>query len=190
MFYHCPLKNFSNLFCSLLFFPAARLIASPPIPSSSSSSSQSKRFLSAVVSPASLPVLPPIPFQSPGDTKSNQDHIEKKEEPSKINTPPTVPMRNVVGLLGRHAMLPCNTTPPSSDNPLLLVIWFKEPSPDPVYRQVLFKSHLNNVSSYSRINERLLRSLFHSIRILKIYEGTPFRSHLFISCLQRIIPHP
>ena len=146
MFYHCPLKNFSNLFCSLLFFPAARLIASPPIPSSSSSSSQSKRFLSAVVSPASLPVLPPIPFQSPGDTKSNQDHIEKKEEPSKINTPPTVPMRNVVGLLGRHAMLPCNTTPPSSDNPLLLVIWFKEPSPDPVYRQVLFKTNLNNVS--------------------------------------------
>ena len=145
MFYHCPLKNFSNLFCSLLFFPAARLIASPPIPSSSSSSSQSKRFLSAVVSPASLPVLPPIPFQSPGDTKSNQDLIEKKEEPSKINTPPTVPMRNVVGLLGRHAMLPCNTTPPSSDNPLLLVIWFKEPSPDPVYRQVLFKYKLNNV---------------------------------------------
>ena len=187
MFYHCPLKKFSNLFCSLLFLPAARLIASPPIPSSSSSSSQSKRFLSAVVSPASLPVLPPIPFQSPGDTKSNQDHIEKKEEPSKINTPPTVPMRNVVGLLGRHAMLPCNTTPPSSDNPLLLVIWFKEPSPDPVYRQVLFKSNLNN---NSRINERLIRSLFHSIRILKIYEGTPFRSHLFISCLQRVIPHP
>ena len=140
-----PLKTFLIYF-SLLFFPAARLIASPPIPSSSSSSSQSKRFLSAVVSPASLPVLPPIPFQSPGDMKSNQDHIEKKEEPSKINTPPTVPMRNVVGLLGRHAMLPCNTTPPSSDNPLLLVIWFKEPSPDPVYRQVLVNSYLNNVS--------------------------------------------
>ena len=45
-----------------------------------------------------------------------------------------VPVANVSGLLGRSARLPCDTTPPSPDNPLLLVIWFKEPSPDPIYR--------------------------------------------------------
>ncbi len=45
-----------------------------------------------------------------------------------------VPVANVSGLLGRSARLPCDTTPPSQDNPLLLVIWFKEPSPDPIYR--------------------------------------------------------
>ena len=45
-----------------------------------------------------------------------------------------VPIANVSGLLGRSARLPCDTTPPSPDNPLLLVIWFKEPSPDPIYR--------------------------------------------------------
>ena len=45
-----------------------------------------------------------------------------------------VPVANVSGLVGRSARLPCDTTPPSSQNPLLLVIWFKEPSPDPIYR--------------------------------------------------------
>ena len=45
-----------------------------------------------------------------------------------------VPVANVSGLLGRSVRLPCDTTPPSKDNPLLLVIWFKEPSPDPIYR--------------------------------------------------------
>ena len=76
--------------------------------------------------PSALPVLPPIPIQSPQENGNIQDEDTK--------TAPTVPIRNVVGLLGRHAMLPCDTTPPSPDNPLLLVIWFKEPSPDPVYR--------------------------------------------------------
>ena len=45
-----------------------------------------------------------------------------------------VPVANVSGLVGRSARLPCDTTPPSPQNPLLLVIWFKEPSPDPIYR--------------------------------------------------------
>jgi len=76
--------------------------------------------------PSALPVLPPIPIQSPKDNKKKQD--------KETQTLPTVPVRNVLGLLGRHAMLPCDTTPPSPTNPLLLVIWFKEPSPDPVYR--------------------------------------------------------
>ena len=50
-----------------------------------------------------------------------------------------VEVKNVSGLLGRSARLPCDTTPPSPDNPLLLVIWFKEPSPDPVYRYIVLK---------------------------------------------------
>ncbi len=45
-----------------------------------------------------------------------------------------IPVTNVSGLLGRSARLPCDLTPPSEQNPLLIVIWFKEPSPDPVYR--------------------------------------------------------
>lgn len=40
---------------------------------------------------------------------------------------------NSSGLLGRNARLPCDIRPPSPDHPLLLVIWFKEPSPDPIY---------------------------------------------------------
>ena len=79
--------------------------------------------------PSALPVMPPIVAQSP---KDNVKIGGEEEEDTK--TPPTVPIRNVLGLLGRHAMLPCDTAPPSPDNPLLLVIWFKEPSPDPVYR--------------------------------------------------------
>ena len=43
---------------------------------------------------------------------------------------------SVSGLIGRSARLPCDTRPPSDDNPLLLVIWFKEPSTDPIYRSV------------------------------------------------------
>ena len=76
--------------------------------------------------PSSLPALPPSPIQSPKDNE--------KKRGDDTETQPTVPIRNVLGLLGRHAMLPCDTTPPSPNNPLLLVIWFKEPSPDPVYR--------------------------------------------------------
>ena len=53
-----------------------------------------------------------------------------------------VEVKNVSGLLGRSARLPCDTTPPSPDHPLLLVIWFKEPSPDPVYRYIVFKDLL------------------------------------------------
>ena len=109
----------------LFFLLAGRLIASSPI-----SSSQSNALLSAV--PSAIPVLPPIAAQSP---KDNTKNVEEGHGA----TPPTVPIRNVLGLLGRHAMLPCDTTPPSPDNPLLLVIWFKEPSPDPVYRYVKFE---------------------------------------------------
>ena len=53
-----------------------------------------------------------------------------------------VPVANVSGLLGRNARLPCDTTPPSRDNPLLLVIWFKEPSPDPIYRYVVSDKYI------------------------------------------------
>ena len=48
--------------------------------------------------------------------------------------PPIVPVTNVSGLLGRNARLPCDTSAPGPGHPLLLVIWFKEPSTDPVYR--------------------------------------------------------
>ena len=81
-------------------------------------------MLSAV--PSALTALPPSPNYSPKDNNVKQGEDTKE--------PPTVPVRNVLGLLGRHAMLPCDTAPPSQDHPLLLVIWFKEPSPDPVYR--------------------------------------------------------
>ena len=117
------IKSFPIFF--FLFLTAA-VIASPSI--SSSSSSQSKSFLSAI--PSSIPppaLVPPSSIQYPEDV-----NIKKKGEAD--NKAATVPIRNVMGLLGRHARLPCDITPPSSDNPLLLVIWFKEPSPDPVYR--------------------------------------------------------
>ena len=54
-----------------------------------------------------------------------------------------VPVANVSGLLGRSARLPCDTTPPSRDNPLLLVIWFKEPSPDPIYRYIVSDKYIS-----------------------------------------------
>ena len=41
---------------------------------------------------------------------------------------------NSSGLLGRNARLPCDIRPPSKANPLLIVMWFKEPSTDPIYR--------------------------------------------------------
>jgi len=50
--------------------------------------------------------------------------LKAKEEASPANDS---------GLLPRGAGLPCDTRPPSPDHPLLIVIWFKEPSPDPVY---------------------------------------------------------
>ena len=46
---------------------------------------------------------------------------------------------------------------------------------------------LKIINSYQKDIEIELQN---SIHILKIYEGTPFRLHLFISCLQRIIPQP
>ena len=49
-------------------------------------------------------------------------------------SPPIVPVTNVSGLLGRNARLPCDTRAPGPGHPLLLVIWFKEPSTDPIYR--------------------------------------------------------
>ena len=54
--------------------------------------------------------------------------------PSASPSPPIVPVTNVSGLLGRNARLPCDTRAPGPGHPLLLVIWFKEPSTDPVYR--------------------------------------------------------
>jgi hypothetical protein len=38
------------------------------------------------------------------------------------------------GLMGGTVRLPCDTTPPSQENPLLLVIWNKEPAQNPIYR--------------------------------------------------------
>ena len=85
-----------------------------------------------------------------------------------------VPVANVSGLLGRSARLPCDTTPPSPDNPLLLVIWFKEPSPDPIYRYpplgfnmicaffpLLLVQTCPNLSSSSRNRSILINSGFH-----------------------------
>ena len=44
-----------------------------------------------------------------------------------------VPMTHSVGLAGGNAVLQCNTTAPSTRNPLTLVIWYKDGG-DPVYR--------------------------------------------------------
>ena len=40
----------------------------------------------------------------------------------------------VSGLLGGTVKLPCDTSPPSPINPLLLTIWFKDQLQDPIYR--------------------------------------------------------
>lgn len=46
----------------------------------------------------------------------------------------------VVGLsalLGATVKLPCDTTPPRPENPLLLTVWFKDLLQDPIYRYKL-----------------------------------------------------
>ena len=40
----------------------------------------------------------------------------------------------VSGLLGGTVRLPCDTSPPSPHNPLLLTVWFKDQIQDPIYR--------------------------------------------------------
>ena len=40
---------------------------------------------------------------------------------------------HVRGLLEAVADLPCDTTPPSPENPAMLVVWTKEPAPNPIY---------------------------------------------------------
>ena len=40
----------------------------------------------------------------------------------------------VGGIVGGTVKLPCDTTPPSSINPLLLTVWFKDHIQDPIYR--------------------------------------------------------
>ncbi|XP_023324436.1 titin [Eurytemora carolleeae] len=40
---------------------------------------------------------------------------------------------HVAGLLGGSARLPCDTTLPTKENPVILVIWLKEPAPNPIY---------------------------------------------------------
>ena len=42
----------------------------------------------------------------------------------------------VSGLLGKTVKLPCDTSPPTSHNPLLLTVWFKDKIQDPIYRFV------------------------------------------------------
>ena len=41
---------------------------------------------------------------------------------------------HVSALLGGTVKLPCDTTPPSTHNPLLLTVWFKDQLQDPIYR--------------------------------------------------------
>ena len=51
----------------------------------------------------------------------------------------------VSGLLGKTVKLPCDTSPPSSHNPLLLTVWFKDKIQDPIYRLVTCNDNgLNN----------------------------------------------
>ena len=40
----------------------------------------------------------------------------------------------VSALLGGTVRLPCDTSPPSPQNPLLLTVWFKDQLQDPIYR--------------------------------------------------------
>ena len=41
---------------------------------------------------------------------------------------------HVSALLGGTVKLPCDTTPPTPHNPLLLTVWFKDQLQDPIYR--------------------------------------------------------
>ncbi len=43
----------------------------------------------------------------------------------------------VSALLGATVKLPCDTTPPRPENPLLLTVWFKDLLQDPIYRYKL-----------------------------------------------------
>ena len=45
-----------------------------------------------------------------------------------------VRVERVSGLLGGTVRLPCDTSPPSHHNPLLLTVWFKDKIQDPIYR--------------------------------------------------------
>lgn len=40
----------------------------------------------------------------------------------------------VSALLGGTVRLPCDTSPPAPQNPLLLTVWFKDHHQDPIYR--------------------------------------------------------
>lgn len=41
-------------------------------------------------------------------------------------------------LLGSTVKLPCDTSPPRPENPLLLTVWFKDLLQDPIYRYYNF----------------------------------------------------
>ena len=46
----------------------------------------------------------------------------------------TASLTRVSGLVGGTVRLPCDTSPPSPHNPLLLTVWFKDKIQDPIYR--------------------------------------------------------
>jgi len=83
-----------------------------------------KGFKDSLKTPLAPPLHPPPLLLPPSSHR-----IARQTDDSST----VVEVKNVSGLLGRSARLPCDITPPSGHNPLLLVIWFKEPSPDPVY---------------------------------------------------------
>ena len=67
-------------------------------------------------------------------SSSPSQYVTRHGVKNTVKSDAVIPVTNVSGVLGRNARLPCDTTPPSEDNPLLIVIWFKESSPDPIYR--------------------------------------------------------
>lgn len=62
----------------------------------------------------------------------------------------TVTMVNVMGVVGGTADLPCDTSLPSPDDRVLLVLWYRDGINTPVYR-------LNYISFKSNIDRRKVR---------------------------------
>jgi len=46
----------------------------------------------------------------------------------------TVPVENVDGVLGQRGRLPCDVGPPSRDDKLHMVLWFRDRDSEPIYR--------------------------------------------------------
>ena len=66
--------------------------------------------------------------------------------------PISVPIRDVVSVLGGSADLPCDILPEDAHDDVYLVLWFKDAATKPMFRSVKLHSDVNFIYYASCIN--------------------------------------